>query len=138
MVIPEMSRRTGARAKVRLGRDRLEMRPGRVPSVEEGRSPVDEPVEQAEQLLDVLAEAREEAEQARDLYEEAARRWADYGFVLEEGQAHLGLTRCLIAMGNNGAASEPLKKARVIFDRLGARSLMEEVARLEEASALTS
>ena len=39
----------------------------------------------------------EEFEEARDLYRKAAQRWADYGFVLEEGQANLGLARCLIA-----------------------------------------
>jgi hypothetical protein len=65
-------------------------------------------------------------EEARDFYQEAAQRWADYGFVLEEGQAHLGLARCLIALGDKGAATEPLQKARVIFARLGAVPLIEE------------
>jgi len=65
-------------------------------------------------------------EQARNLYEQAAQRWADYGFVLEEGQAHLGLARCLIAVGDRQAATEPLQKARAIFSRLGAVSLLNE------------
>ncbi|MCA1604056.1 MAG: hypothetical protein LC775_00890 [Acidobacteria bacterium] len=55
-----------------------------------------------------------------------AQRWADYGFVLEEGQAHLGLARCLIALGEPQAAAEPLKKAREIFCRLGAIPLINE------------
>jgi tetratricopeptide (TPR) repeat protein len=78
-------------------------------------------------------------EEARDLYQQAAQRWADYGFVLEEGQAHLGLARCLIALGDNERASEPLQKAREIFLRLGARLLIDEVDRLlGQATALSS
>jgi hypothetical protein len=46
----------------------------------------------------IFAEARGDMEELRDLYQEAAQRWAYYGFVLEEGQAHLGFARCLIAL----------------------------------------
>ena len=75
----------------------------------------------------ILAEAKGDTEQARNLYEQAAQRWADYGFVLEEGQAHLGFSRCLIALSDRHSAIEPLQKARAIFARLGAVSLLNEV-----------
>ena len=74
----------------------------------------------------ILAEARGDIEKARNLNQEAAQRWADYGFVLEEGQAHLGLARCLIALGDRDSATEPLHKARAIFERLGAVPLLND------------
>jgi tetratricopeptide (TPR) repeat protein len=87
----------------------------------------------------ILAEAKGQIEQARNLYQQAAQRWADYGFVLEEGQAHLGLGRCLIALAEREASTEPLQKARTIFSELGARSLLDEVDRhLGEATAVSS
>jgi hypothetical protein len=46
--------------------------------------------------------------------------------MLEEGQAHLGLARCLIAIGDRRAAKEPLQQARAIFSRLGALPLINE------------
>ncbi|CAN5433535.1 hypothetical protein BH18ACT16_BH18ACT16_16860 [soil metagenome] len=67
---------------------------------------------------------------------EAVRRWADYGFVLEERQAHLGLARCLIALGVRESATEPLQRARVIFSRLGAVPLATETdTYLDQAGA---
>jgi hypothetical protein len=63
---------------------------------------------------------------ARDLYREAAQRWTDYGFVLEEGQAHLGLARCLILLDDKETATKHLQKARAIFTRLGAVPLINE------------
>jgi len=74
----------------------------------------------------ILLEAQGQIEEARDLYQEAAQRWADYGFMLEEGQANLGLARSLIALGDREAATDPLHKARVIFERLGAVPLINE------------
>jgi tetratricopeptide (TPR) repeat protein len=86
----------------------------------------------------ILAEARDDTQQAVDAYKEAARRWRDYGHVLEEGQAHFGLARCLIALGDREAVSEPLQKARAIFTKLGARPLIAEVDRhLGEEQALS-
>ncbi|MDQ3530802.1 MAG: AAA family ATPase [Actinomycetota bacterium] len=85
----------------------------------------------------IVTEATGLMEEARDLYREAVQRWTDYGFVLEEGQAHLGLARCLINLGDRAAATEPLQKARAIFTKLQARPLTEEVDRhLEQAVAL--
>jgi class 3 adenylate cyclase/tetratricopeptide (TPR) repeat protein len=75
----------------------------------------------------LVAEALHEPDTAAKLYEDASQRWAEYGFVLEEGQAHLGLARCLIALGDREAATEPLQKARVLFERLGAKPLLNEV-----------
>jgi len=74
----------------------------------------------------IVAEANKEFGKAAQLHQELAQRWADYGFVLEEGQAHLGLARCLIALGNREAATDPLHKARAIFERLGAVPLINE------------
>lgn len=86
----------------------------------------------------ILAEAKGHMDDARRLYHEAARRWVDYGFVLEEWQAHLGLARCLIALGDHGAPTERLQKTRVIFSKLGAVPLLNEtdtyLAQAEAAS----
>jgi hypothetical protein len=46
--------------------------------------------------------------------------------VLEEGQAHLGFARCLIAIGDLEAATESLHKAGAIFSRLRAVPLLKE------------
>ncbi|MDQ3660257.1 MAG: hypothetical protein M3454_04185, partial [Actinomycetota bacterium] len=87
----------------------------------------------------IVAEASGRIEKACDLYREAASRWADYGFVLEEGQAHLGLARCLLALGDHVAVAEPLQRAGAIFKRLDARPLLDDVDRTSaQATALTS
>jgi len=83
----------------------------------------------------ILAEAKGDNEGARDLYQEAAQRWSDFGFVLEEGQAHLGLARCLIALGDRDAATQPLHKARAIFESLGAVPLINETDSYLQAEA---
>ena len=47
--------------------------------------------------------------------------------MLEEGQAHLGLARCLIALGDRESATIPLpQRARTIFERLGTVPLLGE------------
>ncbi len=83
----------------------------------------------------ILLEAQGQMEQGRNLYQEASQRWADYGFVLEEGEALLGLARCLIALGDREAAGEPLQKARAIFSRLGAVPLIKETDSYLQAEA---
>ena len=84
----------------------------------------------------IVAEAKGKIEEGRELYQEAAQRWADYGYVLEEGLAYLGLARCLIALGDREAATEPLQKARAIFSRLDAVPLLTETdGYLQQAEA---
>jgi hypothetical protein len=84
----------------------------------------------------IVAEARDEIEQARYLYPETAERWAEYGIVLEERQAHLGLAPCLLALSDGRGATEPLDKARGIFSRLGPLPPLNQTdAYLERAEA---
>ena len=87
----------------------------------------------------VVAEAKQEHDQATDLYDDAAQRWADFGFVLEHGQALLGVARCMLALEKSSNALPRLHRAREIFTKLEARPLIEEVdTQLQRATALTS
>jgi DNA-binding SARP family transcriptional activator/class 3 adenylate cyclase len=84
-----------------------------------------------------LAEAQGRLEEAARLYADAAQRWAEYGFVLERGQALLGEGRCTLALEQPEKAAESLRKAREIFERLDARPLAAEAgAGLERAASL--
>ena len=78
----------------------------------------------------VLAEARGRLEEASAIYGAAAERWADYGHVLERGQAALGGGRCLAALGRHDEAAAQLDEARSAFDTLGAEPLRREVDRI--------
>ena len=60
----------------------------------------------------ILAEARGAADEARALYREAADGWREWGSVVEQAYALLGLGRC----GDESAQRE----AMAIFERLGA------------------
>jgi class 3 adenylate cyclase/tetratricopeptide (TPR) repeat protein len=75
----------------------------------------------------ILAEAKRDWRYAASLFIDAAQRWRDYESPLEEGRALFGLARCLIALGDREAATEPLHKARAIFERLNAVPLHSEV-----------
>jgi predicted ATPase/class 3 adenylate cyclase len=87
----------------------------------------------------VLAEAQGQLEPALVLYEEVAERWAEYGFVLEQGQALLGAGRCLLALQHPDRAARSLQKAQEIFESLGARPLVAEAEPLlEQAAAFAS
>jgi class 3 adenylate cyclase/tetratricopeptide (TPR) repeat protein len=87
----------------------------------------------------VLAEAQGQTEPALVLYEEAAERWAEYGFVLEQGQALLGAGRCLLTLQSPDGAARSLQKAKEIFESLGARPLVAEAeSLLEQAAAFAS
>ena len=87
----------------------------------------------------IVAEAGGEFEQSIALYNDASRRWNEYGFVLEEGQALLGRGRCLIAIGRRSEASSPLHQAGQLFATLGAKPLLDETdSYLEGTTALTS
>lgn len=87
----------------------------------------------------IVTEATGGLEEARGLYSQAAQRWADYGFVLEEGHAFLGLARCLISLGDCDAATESLVRARALFANLDAGPLLDEVDLISaKATALNS
>jgi class 3 adenylate cyclase/tetratricopeptide (TPR) repeat protein len=87
----------------------------------------------------VLAEAHGQLEQSLGLYEETAERWAEFGFVLEQGYALLGAGRCLLALRDPVRAAKRLQKARDIFESLGARPLVGEAEPLlEQAAAFAS
>ncbi len=52
---------------------------------------------------------------------------AEYGFVLGQGQALLGESRCLIGLGRAGEVSDKLATTRTLFGKLGARPLLADV-----------
>ena len=63
--------------------------------------------------------------EAARLYHEAGQRWAEFGHLLEEGQALLGGARCLLRL--DGTAAQPkLRAARAVFAGLGAHPLAGE------------
>jgi tetratricopeptide (TPR) repeat protein len=69
----------------------------------------------------ILAEVREDREEASRLYADAVRRWTEYPFVLERGLCLLGLSR---ATGDPAPADE----ARILFRSLGAEALESAAA----------
>jgi tetratricopeptide (TPR) repeat protein len=84
----------------------------------------------------IVAEARGDFRQAHDLNEEVALRWDRYGWVLEQGQAHLGQGRCSLALGAPREATESLQKARTILSNLGAVPLLTQTeGYLQESEA---
>jgi class 3 adenylate cyclase len=85
-----------------------------------------------------LAEAGGELEKAVGLYADAADRWRGFGNVPERVYALLGQGRSLLALGRPGA-DPPLREAREIFARLGARPLLDKTdALLERVAAAAS
>jgi tetratricopeptide (TPR) repeat protein len=87
----------------------------------------------------VMAEARSELEEATRLYADAAERWKGFGHVPEQALALLGEGRCLFALGRSSEAVAPLREAREIFARLGAKPLLAETdTLLEQSTALSS
>ena len=77
----------------------------------------------------VLAEAEGHFEQAGERYSEAVQRWSDYGFVLEQALALLGLGRCRVALGR-ADANGALAAARELFVSLGTQPLVTETDEL--------
>src|SRR5580765_1669401 len=75
----------------------------------------------------VLAEADGDPKAAFLLFEEAAKRWGEYGFVFGRGLALLGSARCLLALGRGTEATPVLHQARDIFAELGAAPALAEV-----------
>jgi class 3 adenylate cyclase/tetratricopeptide (TPR) repeat protein len=75
----------------------------------------------------VLAEADGDPKAALLLFEEAAKRWGEYGFVFGRGLALLGSGRCLLALGRGTEATPVLHQTRDIFAALGAAPALAEV-----------
>jgi class 3 adenylate cyclase/tetratricopeptide (TPR) repeat protein len=73
-----------------------------------------------------LTEMRGEADAALAQYEEAAARWAEYGFPLEQGHALLGAARCLVELQRREDAAARAATARELFAGLAARPLVAE------------
>ena len=74
-----------------------------------------------------IAEAGRDASFALDGYADAARRWGDYGSVLERAQATIGEGRCLNALGRTTEATARLADARESLGRLRALPLLSAV-----------
>ena len=82
-----------------------------------------------------LAEYSGDFEQAAALYEDAARRWQEFGNVPERAYALLGQGRCDAVFGKP-AAEKPLREARELFASMGYQpALAETEALLGEAEA---
>jgi tetratricopeptide (TPR) repeat protein len=75
----------------------------------------------------IVAEARNELDRALPLYDDAARRWSNFGFPLEKGHALFGAARCLTLLNRREEALRTFEKARRIFAKLGASPLVAEV-----------
>jgi len=82
----------------------------------------------------LLAEAHERYAEALRLHEEASRRWAEYGFTLAEGQALLGVGRCLAKLGRPVEAGPPLEAAQRLFSTLAAKPLLADVTALRASA----
>ncbi len=77
-----------------------------------------------------LAEAEGKVEDALGLHEEAAARWQEYGRVDGRADSLHGAGRCLLALGRDEEARDPLAEARVLFQQLGAQPALAEIAEL--------
>ena len=78
----------------------------------------------------ILAEARSEYGEAESLYARAEQGWKEHDSVVERAYALLGLGRCRLAAGRSEEAAPPLREAREIFEKLGARPLVAEADEL--------
>ncbi len=75
----------------------------------------------------ILAEADGRLDEAATGYVDVATRWERYGNVIEQGYALGAAGRCLIGLGRERAAIEPLRTARELFAAPGASVLVAEV-----------
>jgi tetratricopeptide (TPR) repeat protein len=82
-----------------------------------------------------IAEARGQHAEALAGYNDAVRRFRDFGSVTEEAFALLGEGRCLIALGQAHEAVGPLKQAHDIVHRMGARPTAAEIESLLAAAS---
>ena len=84
----------------------------------------------------ILSEARGDLETAVQQYQEVADGWQGFGHVLEEGMARYGLGRSLAALGRTDEAGAALADARRLFERLGARPMIDKIDEVEQASGM--
>ena len=71
------------------------------------------------------------------IYADAARRWAQFTHVLEHAYALLGRGRSLARFADANA-EQPLREARAMFERMGARPRINECdGLLAHVSSLT-
>ena len=86
-----------------------------------------------------LAEAHCHHQAAADGYTEAAKRWQHFGVVPEQAFALLGRGRCLVALERPVEAADSLRRAREVFELLGAApALAETDALLQQATAVSA
>jgi len=83
----------------------------------------------------VIAEARERLEEPAAEFAEVAGAWEVQGCQVERAHMLLLGGRCLVGLGRGGEAARPLSEARAVFERLEARPLVAEAARLLAAAA---
>jgi class 3 adenylate cyclase/tetratricopeptide (TPR) repeat protein len=74
-----------------------------------------------------LAEADGDPKAALALFEEAAKGWSEYGYVVGHALALLGSARCLLALGRRTDATPVLQQAHDIFTGLDAAPALAEV-----------
>jgi class 3 adenylate cyclase/tetratricopeptide (TPR) repeat protein len=77
----------------------------------------------------VLQEHRDEVQAARVSYEQAAGLWQRLGVPYEEAHARFGLGRCLGRLKESPADVAELRRAREIFEQLGAGPDLGDLAR---------
>jgi hypothetical protein len=76
-----------------------------------------------------IAEAEGRVLEAAALYEEAAKKWAEFGCIPEQAYALLGQGRCLRRLEQPGA-EDVLTEAQRLFTALGFRPALTEVGAL--------
>ena len=82
----------------------------------------------------LVADASDDLEAAAALHEDAARRWGEFGFPLEEAHDRFGQGHALEKLRRFDEARSSYSQALSIFRRLGVRKLVAETeSRLREA-----
>jgi hypothetical protein len=85
-----------------------------------------------------LAEMRDDVGVAARGYDDAARRWAAFPHVLQQGLALLGAGRCLVELDQPDDAVDRLRTARDLFAGLGSVPLVREADMLLRRSTALS
>jgi hypothetical protein len=86
----------------------------------------------------VIAEARKRFEEPAAEFAEVAGAWQVHGCQVERAHTLLLGGRWLLGLGRGAEAARPLSEAEAVFERLQARPLAAEAARLLAAAAQTS